>query len=64
MHLVGYFEVGLRKSLSDRLSAPARRGNLQPKAALLWMLHPDVDLLLVLILPPGPGPDPTSSTGC
>jgi transposase len=33
-------------------------------AGLLWLLDPDLGLLMVLILPPEPGPDPTSSTGC
>jgi transposase len=33
-------------------------------ARLLWLLHPDLGLLLILILPPDAGPEPTSSTGC
>jgi hypothetical protein len=33
-------------------------------AGLLWLLDPDLGLLLILILPPDPAPEPTSSTGC
>lgn len=33
-------------------------------AALLWLLDPDLGLLLVLILPPDTDPKPTSSTRC
>jgi len=33
-------------------------------AGLLWLLDPDLGLLVILILPPDTGPDPTSSTGC
>ena len=31
---------------------------------LLWLLHPDVGLLVILISPSKAGPEPTSSTGC
>jgi hypothetical protein len=31
---------------------------------LLWLLDPDIGLLVILILPPDAEPDPTSSTGC
>jgi transposase len=33
-------------------------------AGLLWLLDPDLGLLVVLIPPPDAGPEPTSSTGC
>ena len=33
-------------------------------ARLLWLLHPDLNLLVILILPPDAAPEPTSSTGC
>lgn len=33
-------------------------------ARLLWLLHPDVGLLVVVILPSEAGPEPTSSTAC
>lgn len=32
-------------------------------AALLWLLDPDVGLLMILIPPPDAGPEPTWSTG-
>ena len=32
-------------------------------ARLLWLLHPDLNLLVILILPPDAAPEPTSSTG-
>jgi hypothetical protein len=33
-------------------------------AGLLWLLDPDLGLLVILILPPEAWPEPTSSTGC
>jgi transposase len=33
-------------------------------AALLWLLDPDVGLLMILVLPREARPEPTSSTGC
>jgi transposase len=33
-------------------------------ARLLWLLDPDLGLLVILILPPPADPEPTSSTGC
>ncbi len=31
---------------------------------LLWLVDPDIGLLVILILPPDVRPNPTSSTGC
>jgi hypothetical protein len=31
---------------------------------LLWLLDPDIGLLVILILPPESGPEHISSTGC
>ena len=39
--------------------AAAARG-----AALLWLLDPNLGLLMILIPPPDAGPEPTSSTAC
>jgi hypothetical protein len=33
-------------------------------AWLLWLIDPDIGLLVVLIPPPAAAPEPTSSTGC
>jgi hypothetical protein len=33
-------------------------------ARLLWLLDPDVGLLVLFILPPEARPEPTSSTDC
>jgi transposase len=61
VHVAGY-NLGL--VMRALLGAGTPRQLAARRGALLWLLHPDVGLLLVLILPPEPGPHPTSSTGC
>jgi hypothetical protein len=34
------------------------------RAQLLWLLDPDLGLLIFLVLPPDAEPEPTSSTAC
>jgi hypothetical protein len=33
-------------------------------ARLLWLIDPDIGLLVIIIMPTKPTPNPTSSTGC
>ena len=61
VHVAGY-NLGL--VMRALLGAGTPRQLAARGGALLWLLHPDIGLLLVLILPPEPGPHPTSSTGC
>jgi transposase len=61
VHVAAY-NLGLVMRLL--LGAGTPRALAARGAKLLWLLDPEVGLLLILILPPDPAPEATSSTGC
>jgi transposase len=61
VHVAGY-NLGL---VLRRLIGAGTPKELAARGAwLLWLLDPDIGLLIILILPTQPWPDPTSSTVC
>jgi transposase len=61
VHVAAY-NLGLVMRLL--LGAGTPRALAARGAKLLWLLDPEVGLLVILILPPEPAPKATSSTGC
>jgi transposase len=61
LHVAAY-NLGLVMRLL--LGAGTPRALAARGAKLLWLLDPEVGLLVVLVLPPDPAPEATSSTGC
>ena len=61
VHVAGY-NLGL--VMRQLIGAGTPKELAARGARLLWLLDPDIGLLVLLILPPEAGPEPTSSTGC
>jgi transposase len=61
VHVAGY-NLGL--VMRQLLGAGTPKELAARGARLLWLLDPNLDLLVILIRPPEAGPNPTSSTGC
>jgi hypothetical protein len=59
---VGAYNLGL--IMRVLLGAGTPKETAARGAPLLWLLDPDLGLLMVLILPRDAGPEPTSSTDC
>jgi hypothetical protein len=63
-YLIQVADYNLGLVLRARLGAGTPKQLAARGARLLWLLDPDVGLLVILNLPPDTGPEPTSSTGC
>jgi hypothetical protein len=63
-YLIQVAAYNLGMVLRARLGARTPKQLAARGARLLWLLDPEVGLLMTLILPPDTGPGPTSSTGC
>jgi hypothetical protein len=61
IHVAGY-NLGL--VLRQLIGAGTPKELAARGARLLWLIDPDIGLLVIIIMPTKPTPNPTSSTGC